>query len=67
MTGKIFKSIVTVAVAVLCCSLLFVMGVLFGYANDLQAMQLRDELSIAAAGTEQAGLDFLEALDGSPG
>ena len=65
MTGKIFKSIVTVAVAVLCCSLLFVMGVLFGYANDLQAMQLRDELSIAAAGTEQAGLDFLEALDGS--
>ena len=65
MTSKIFKSIVTVAAAILCCSLLFVMGVLFGYANDIQAMQLRDELSIAAAGTEQAGLNFLESLDGS--
>ena len=65
MTSKIFKSIVTVAVAILCCSLLFVMGVLFGYANDVQAMQLRDELSIAAAGTEQLGLNFLESLDGS--
>ena len=65
MTSKIFKSIVTVAAAILCCSLLFVMGVLLGYANDIQAMQLRDELSIAAAGTEQAGLNFLESLDGS--
>ena len=65
MTSKIFKSIVTVAAIILCCSLLFVMGVLFGYANDVQAMQLRDELSIAAVGTEQMGLDFLESLDGS--
>ena len=65
MTSKIFKSIVTVAAAILCCGLLFVMGVLLGYANDIQAMQLRDELSIAAAGTEQAGLNFLESLDGS--
>ena len=65
MTSRIFKSIVTVAAVVLCSSLLFVMGVLYGYANDIQAMQLRDELSIAAAGTEQAGLPFLEALDGT--
>ena len=64
MTSRIFKSIVTVAAVVLCSSLLFVMGVLYGYANDIQAMQLRDELSIAAAGTEKAGLPFLEALDG---
>ena len=65
MTSRIFKSIVTVAAVVLCCSLLLVMGVLYGYANDIQAMQLRDELSIAAAGTEKAGLRFLEALEGS--
>ena len=64
MTSRIFKSIVTVAVAVLFCSLLLIMGVLYGYANDIQTAQLRDELSIAAAGTEKAGLEFLEALDG---
>ena len=63
MTSRIFKSIVIVAAVILCASLLFVMGVLYGYACDVQAMQLKDELSIAAAGTEQAGLSFLEALD----
>ena len=65
MTSRIFKSIVTVAAVVLLSSLVFIMGVLYGYANDVQAMQLRDELSIAAAGTEKGGLDFLEALDAS--
>ena len=65
MTSRIFKSIVTVAAVILCCSLLFVMGVLYGYACDIQTQQLRDELSIAAAGTEQAGLAFLEALEGN--
>lgn len=64
MTSKIFKSIVTVAAVILCTSLLFIMGVLYGYACDIQTLQLKDELSIAAAGTEQAGLTFLEALDG---
>ena len=64
MTSRIFKSIVTVAAAILCCSLILIMGVLYGYANDVQTTQLKDELSIAAAGTEKAGLDFLDALDG---
>ena len=59
MTGRIFRSIVTVAAVILCCSLVIIMGVLYGYANDLQAAQLKDELSLAAAGTEQSGLDFL--------
>ena len=63
MTSRIFKSIVTVAAVILFASLLLIMGVLYGYANDIQASQLRDELSIAAAGTEKAGLPFLEALD----
>ena len=64
MTSRIFKSIVTVAAAILCASLLLIMGVVYGYACDVQAMQLKDELSIAAAGTETAGLRFLESLDG---
>ena len=63
MTSRIFKSIVTVAAVILCVSLLFIMGVLYGYACDVQTMQLKDELSIAAAGTEKAGLSFLEDLD----
>ena len=65
MTSRIFKSIVTVAAVVLCCSLLFIMGALHGYAGNIQSEQLKDELSIAAAGTEQAGMDFLNSLDGS--
>lgn len=65
MTGRIFKSIVTVAAAVLCCSLVFVMGVLYDYTGNMQIMQLKDELSIAAAGCEKSGLDFLNALDGN--
>lgn len=64
MTGRIFRSIVTVAAVILCCSLIIVMGVLYGYASDMQTMQLKDELSLAAAGTEQCGLDFLETLEG---
>ena len=63
MTSRIFRSIVTVAAVILCVSLLFIMGVLYGYACDVQTMQLKDELSIAAAGTEKAGLSFLEDLD----
>ena len=63
MTSRIFKSIVTVAAVILCCSLLIIMGVRYGYASDLQATQLRDELSIAAAGTELGGLDFLETVE----
>lgn len=63
MTSRIFRSIVTVAAVILCVSLLFIMGVLYGYACDVQTMQLKDELSIAVAGTEKAGLSFLEDLD----
>ena len=65
MTGRIFKSIVTVAAAVLCCSLVFVMGVLYDYTGNMQIMQLKDELSIAAACCEESGLDFLNDLDAS--
>ena len=65
MTGRIFKSIVTVAAAVLCCSLVFIMGVLYDYTGNMQVMQLKDELSIAAAGCEKSGLDFLNELDGN--
>ena len=63
MTSRIFRSIVTVAVAVLFCSLLLIMGALYGYANDIQTAQLQDELRIAAAGTERSGLEFLKSVE----
>ena len=65
MTSRIFRSIVTVAVAVLFCSLILIMGVLYGYASDVQTSQLRDELGLAAAGTEQGGLTYLQTVDAS--
>ena len=33
MTSRIFRSIVTVAAVILCCSLLLIMGVLYGYGS----------------------------------
>ena len=62
MTSRIFKSIVTVAAVILCSSLLLILGVLYGYSSDLQTMQLKDELNIAAVGTEDAGLAFLKDI-----
>lgn len=62
MTSRIFKSIVTVAAVILCSSLLLILGVLYGYSSDLQTMQLKDELNIAAVGTEDAGLEFLKDI-----
>ena len=62
MTSRIFKSIVTVAAVILCSSLLLILGVLYGYSCDLQTMQLKDELNIAAVGTEDAGLAFLKDI-----
>ena len=63
MTSKIFRSTVFVAAVVLLSSLVCIMGALYGYFNDAQVGQLQDELSIAAIGTEQGGVEFLEQLD----
>lgn len=63
MTKRIFKSTLLVALIVLLCCLTLIMGVLYGYFDDLQTAQLRDELRIAAAGTELEGTAFLEKLD----
>ena len=62
MTSKIFRSTVFVAVLVLLLSLLCMIGCLYGYVDDIQTSQLRDELHIVAVGTEQGGGAFLEDL-----
>ncbi len=60
MTSKIFRSTVVVAVIVLLCSLSIVMGVLYNHFTNVQVQQLKNELSLAVAGTEQYGTAFLE-------
>ena len=63
MTNKIFRSTILVAAVVLLCSLSIILGVLYGYFNDVQINQLKDELSLAAIGTEDNGISYLEKVD----
>ena len=62
MTRRIFRSTVLIAAILLLCAFVIVMGVLYGYVCDVQADQLKDELSIAAIGTEQGGVEYLKQL-----
>ncbi len=63
MTNKIFRSTVFVAAVVLLCSLGVVLGALYDYFDTIQVNQLKDELSLAATGTEESGLAFLEKVE----
>ena len=63
MTSKIFKSILSVAIAVLMASLIIITGVLYQYFGTIQESQLKDELSLAAEATQQLGESYLENLD----
>ena len=62
MTSKIFKSILSAAVAVLLATLLVITGVLYQYFGGIQQSQLKDELGLAANATEKLGEDYLENL-----
>ncbi len=63
MTGKIIRSILAVAVTVLIAAVVVITGVLYPYFNNMQAKQLRDELNIAAAATEQLGSEYITKLN----
>ena len=63
MTSKIFRSTVFVAVVVLLCSLGIVLGVLYNHFTGVQMEQLKDELSLVVAGTEQYGNEFLKKVE----
>jgi len=63
MTSRIFKSILSVAIAVLLASLIIIVGVLYPYFGGIQESQLKDELSLAAEATEQLGEKYLQNLD----
>ena len=63
MTSKIFKSILSVAIAVLLASLVVITGMLYQYFGTMQESQLKDELSLAASATEQLGQSYLSQVD----
>ena len=62
MTKRIFRSILSVAAAVLLANLVIVMGCLYDYFGSVQETQLKDELRLAAYGVEENGPNYLEHL-----
>ena len=63
MTSRIFRSIFSVAVAVLAASLFIVTAVLCRYFENIEAEQLKDELSLSAGAVEQLGEAYLQNLE----
>ena len=63
MTSKIFRSTFFVVIVTLLCAIGIILGVLYGYFDDVQIGQLKDELRLAAIGTEESGLSFLKRID----
>ncbi len=61
MAGKILRSILTVAIAMLLTSLTVITGVLYQYFGNIQQDQLADKLGLAVSGTELLGKAYLEA------
>lgn len=62
MAGKILKSILSVAIAVLLISFLVITGLLYQDFTNIQHSQLEDKLLLAATATEQMGKEYLEQL-----
>ena len=63
MTKKIMHAIFLVASIVLLLSFSIVAGILYKNYSNKQALQIEDELNIAAKGVELSGLDYLEAIE----
>lgn len=63
MKSKIFKYILSAVIAVLMVSLTIITGILYQYFGNMQELQLKDELNLAASATEQLGKNYLEGLN----
>ena len=62
MTKRIFRAVCISAVTVLCASIILIMGVLYGYFNDVRKNQIKSELSLAKNAVETEGISYLENL-----
>ena len=63
MTNKIFKSIFLASVSVLLITLIIIAGTMGSYFDSVQQKELRDELEIASAATEELGEKYLKKLN----
>ena len=63
MKEKIFRCIFSAALAVFLASLVIITGCMYGYFGSLNEKQLKNELALASAGTEQSGTEYLRSLD----
>ena len=62
MTKKNFRSIVLVAAVVLLASLVVIVACMYRYSADAQERQIRDDLSLAAAGVSADGVEYLQKV-----
>ena len=62
MTKKIFRSIFAVALTVFLCSVVVIMGALYGYYSSNQMKLLGSQVELASQGVELAGIDYLKSL-----
>lgn len=65
MTGKIFRSIFTVAVSILLACLVILIGVLYSYFSGVQESSLKTMLSLSASGVEKSGMAYFDSTDRS--
>lgn len=65
MSNKIYKSVSSLAFAVLFATLVIILGVTYGYFTDVFSHQLSIETELAAHAVELDGLDYLESLNHS--
>lgn len=63
MKKRIFRSTMIAVLAVLLASFIIIMSCLYDYFGGIQENQMKDELSLAAAGVEESGLDYLKDLE----
>ncbi len=63
MTRKIFRSIFTVALAVLLASIGIATSFLYDYYNDSQVKRLKAELSLVADTVNEVGVEYFENFD----
>lgn len=65
MTGKIFRSIFSVAMSILLACLVILFGVLYSYFTNVQENSLKTMLHLSAAGVEKSGAEYFSNLDAS--
>ena len=62
MTNRIFRSIFTVAFAVMLCVSALIMGVMYNFSSEEKRNELRREAAYVASGIEMQGMEYLEQV-----